>query len=90
MKSNCIGVGDSFVNLFRNGCAHAHSHAYCFWKRQSERMLKDDSIGVCKTFEITLDRNIQVNDELTVIHIAKNIEECSIRLDVPARAKIYV
>jgi len=41
----------------------------------------DDTIHINKTFEITLDRSIQASDELTVTHIANNIEECGKQLD---------
>jgi hypothetical protein len=51
--------------------------------------LKDDSIRVDKTFDITLDRSIQTSDELTVTHIADNIEECGRQLDTPAPSLKY-
>jgi hypothetical protein len=40
-----------------------------------------DEFKIDRTFEMTLDRNIQSTEELTVKHIAENIEECSRQLD---------
>lgn len=45
------------------------------WLRGSEKFKID------RTFEMTLDRSIQSSDDLTVKHIANNIEECSKQLD---------
>lgn len=52
-------------------------------KARVKGWLRDDTIRIDKTFEITLDRSIRTNDELTVTHIANNIKECSIQLDNP-------
>jgi len=45
--------------------------------------LRDDTVKIEKTFEMLLDRDFQVNDELTIAYIAENIENCGNKLDYP-------